>query len=152
MAGALAAAAGRLSGSGQQSSQRGQAHTHPGQVSKHPRLDSGVMGGRAGNSQDQPGQQDQHQARTAAMHMLSRPSRPYPDIDTLLQAAHRTTDYMYIDTDTLLQAAHRTTDYMYIDTCVENSSLYRAATRHRYIITSSAQDNRLYVHRHRCRE
>ena len=31
-------------------------------------------------------------------------------------------------TDTLLQAAHRTTDYMYIDTGVENSSLYRAAT------------------------
>ena len=30
--------------------------------------------------------------------------------------------------DTLLQAAHRTTDYMYIDTGVENSSLYRAAT------------------------
>ena len=28
----------------------------------------------------------------------------------------------------LLQAAHRTTDYMYIDTGVENSSLYRAAT------------------------
>ena len=51
------------------------------------------------------------------------------DTDTLLQAAHRTTDYMYIDdTNTLLQAAHRTTDYMYIDTGVENSSLYRAAT------------------------
>ena len=33
-----------------------------------------------------------------------------------------------INTDTLLQAAHRTTDYMYIDTGVENSSLYRAAT------------------------
>ena len=33
-----------------------------------------------------------------------------------------------LDTDTLLQAAHRTTDYMYIDTGVENSSLYRAAT------------------------
>ena len=32
------------------------------------------------------------------------------------------------NTDTLLQAAHRTTDYMYIDTGVENSSLYRAAT------------------------
>ena len=31
-------------------------------------------------------------------------------------------------TDNLLQAAHRTTDYMYIDTGVENSSLYRAAT------------------------
>ena len=30
--------------------------------------------------------------------------------------------------DNLLQAAHRTTDYMYIDTGVENSSLYRAAT------------------------
>ena len=28
----------------------------------------------------------------------------------------------------LLQAAHRTTDYMYIDTGVENSSLYRATT------------------------
>ena len=32
------------------------------------------------------------------------------------------------NTDILLQAAHRTTDYMYIDTGVENSSLYRAAT------------------------
>ena len=70
-----------------------------------------------------------------------------PNTDNLLQAAHRTTDYMYIDTgvensslyraatagleantDNLLQAAHRTTDYMYIDTGVENSSLYRAAT------------------------
>ena len=33
-----------------------------------------------------------------------------------------------MNTDILLQAAHRTTDYMYIDTGVENSSLYRAAT------------------------
>ena len=46
-----------------------------------------------------------------------------------LSAARETAEYIYrYNTDTLLQAAHRTTDYMYIDTGVENSSLYRAAT------------------------
>ena len=37
-------------------------------------------------------------------------------------------EILRFNTDTLLQAAHRTTDYMYIDTGEENSSLYRAAT------------------------
>ena len=66
-------------------------------------------------------------AAAMAMAMLSRTAAVY--IDTLLQAAHRTTDYMYIMYIITSSAQdNRLYHYMYIDTGVENSSLYRAAT------------------------